>query len=117
VSISGSPTRSYLGGEVNFALTVRSLSPYLLLPDVILTIDLGPGMNLVGPPKYTIGNGCTGSTQKIVCDVNYLAPGLTGMYWFGVQFSEVGTHILAAHVTSDGFPGPAPTVYLIPVAD
>lgn len=114
VAIAGTPAKTYLGGEVNFELTVTNQSSYILLPDVVLTIELGPGMNLVGPPKVTIGNGCTGS-QPIVCHLNYLGSDQLGTVWFGVQFTQAGTHIVTAHATSNGFPGPAPTVYAIPV--
>ncbi len=114
VTLTGSPKSSYMGGEVNFQLIVTNKSSYLLLPGVVLAVDLGPGMNLVGPPKYTIGDGCTG-TQKIVCRMNYLGPDAVGTVWFSVQFTDAGEHVVTAHVTSNGFPGPAPTVYSIPV--
>jgi hypothetical protein len=91
ISISGSPKTSYRGGDVNYELTVQSLSQYLLLPDVVLTISLDPAMVLVGPPKVTIGDGCTG-TQTIVCRLNYLPAGESGTIWFGVQFEDPGTH-------------------------
>jgi hypothetical protein len=116
ISISGSPRSSYQGGDVNFTVGVTNPSPYRLLPDTVVTFDLDPGMNLVGPPQVTIGNGCTGS-GPIVCHLNYLPPSFTAMIYFGIQFADPGIHFLQAHLSSNGFPAPAPKPYRIGVGD
>jgi hypothetical protein len=116
ITISGSPRSSYTGGEVNFRVQVRNDSDYLLLPSTVVTFYLSPGMNLVGPPQVTIGNGCTGA-GPIVCHLNYLPPDLTAMINFGIQFTDPGAHELRARLTSDGFAAPAPPPYWIGVGD
>ncbi len=114
VTISGSPATSYVGGDVNFKVTVQNLSSIYFLPDVVLTFDLSPGMTLVGPPQVTIGDGCTG-TGPIVCHLNYLSSNSGGTVNFGIQFSNPGDHFLKAGLTSDGFAAPSPPPYVIGV--
>jgi hypothetical protein len=116
VTISGSPSSSYMGGDVNFRVNVKNDSAYLLLPNTVLTFYLSEGMNLVGPPQVTIGNGCTGN-RPIVCHMGYMGPDATGEVNFGIQFSDPGTHYLRAVLTSDGFAAPAPPPYAIGVGD
>jgi hypothetical protein len=116
VTISGSPSSSYTGGDVNFRVNVRNDSAYILLPHTLLTFYLSEGMHLVGPPQVTIGNGCTGS-GPIVCDMGYMGPTAQGQVNFGIQFSDPGTHYLKAVLTSDGFAAPAPPQYAIGVGN
>jgi hypothetical protein len=124
VSVTGKPSTSYTGGEVNFRLDAANYSSTYVLTDVVLTIDLSPGTTLVGLPKYTIGNGCRAGpaasywlakSQRVVCQLGYLSPGDRGTVWFGAQFSDAGDHFVTVHAASNGFSGPAPTVYRIPV--
>jgi hypothetical protein len=112
VKVYGSPASSYRGGEVNYRVEVTNLSPTLLLSDVVLTIKLAPGMQLVGPPKVEIGNGCSPQSGAVFrCDLNYMAGGWVTNVWFGIQFTWSGLNPLFARVSSDGFQGPPATEY------
>jgi hypothetical protein len=114
VGVSASPTSSYLGGEVNYRVDVTNESDNVLLPDVVLTLTLAPGMHLVGAPKLLSGIGCTGDTV-VRCRLDYLAPKQPTTVWFGIQFSDTGVHRLLARASSNGFAGPSATVYDVPV--
>lgn len=103
-SIDVSPRSSYLGGEVNYTVTVSSVGP-VLLNGIVLTVKLEQGMVLVGPPKVTLGGGCTG-TETLECDLGYLAPGQSTTVYFGVQFSQPGDETLVVVPSSNGFAAP-----------
>ncbi len=66
---------------------------------VHVTIDLGPGMELNGPPYTERGSGCTGTTT-IDCDLDFLEPGMTTPIHFAVKLTRLGVTTLTASVDS-----------------
>ncbi len=101
-SISGSSDTSAAGGEVDFVVTVGD-SGAATIPDLRLTIRLAPGMELLGPPAYERGSGCTG-TSELVCDLDHLDPGTTTAVRLGVRLISTGEQSLTASASSAGNP-------------
>jgi hypothetical protein len=62
---------------------------------VHVTIRLGPGMSLNGPPYTERGPGCTG-TNIVVCDLDFLEPGMTTPIRFAVKLNGLGATTLTA---------------------
>jgi hypothetical protein len=101
--LTGSSSEVQNGGHVNFDVAVRShesLTAWRLL----LTITLTPGLRLDGPPAYSIGSGCTGTTV-IVCNLDYLPPYHSTHVYFGATVTEQANQAVSAATTSDGIPG------------
>jgi hypothetical protein len=101
-SISASPTTSYLGGYVNFVVTVAY--PGNTYANVLLTVRLSPGMRLAGPPHYLVGSGCSGGST-FVCDIGYLPAGHSTNVYFGAQMTAVSPQTVSAGTTSAGAAG------------
>jgi hypothetical protein len=87
-SLNASPASSYLGGDVNLVASVDDHGTRGI-GGLSLTIDLSPGLHLVGPPAFSRGNGCTG-TGPVVCDLGFLKPRgeQVATVLFGVQVTE-----------------------------
>lgn len=102
-SISGSSSNSIPGGEVDFVVTASNTGT-TTLTDVVLTIELPAGMQLLGPPDYKRGTGCTG-TSKLVCKLDSLAGKTTTPVRLGVRLTESGTQTIGASASSSGNPG------------
>jgi hypothetical protein len=66
---------------------------------VRVTIELGPGMVLNGPPYTERGSGCTGTTT-IACDLDFLEPGMATPVRFAVKLTRLGVTTLTASVDS-----------------
>ncbi len=66
---------------------------------VHVTIALGPGMELNGPPYTERGSGCTGTTT-IDCDLDFLEPGMATPIHFAVKLTRLGVTTLTASVDS-----------------
>jgi Domain of unknown function DUF11 len=103
-SISAPSRDSYLGGEVNFTVNVTD-DGYLGAGNLLLTLNLSPGMRLVGPPAHTLGSGCTG-TATITCNLGtLLAKGAeTATVYFGVQITQPTDQKLTASASAVGDP-------------
>ena len=69
-TLSGDTSSSYPGGYVNLTGSVADEGGAGAV-NVVVTFQLSPGLRLAGPPAYTLGTGCTG-TSTIVCNVSYL---------------------------------------------
>jgi hypothetical protein len=69
-SISGSSTAAFPGDEVDFAVKLEDPTREAFT-HVVLTIELPPGMQLIGNPIYERGLGCAGSST-ILCNLDFL---------------------------------------------
>jgi hypothetical protein len=84
-TITGSRSIVLPNSEVDFIVTLANTvhSPFDQLK---LVVDLPRGVELLGPPAYDRGSGCTGTTT-IVCHPGYLAPGATASVRFGTKIT------------------------------
>lgn len=96
-SIQGSPAAAYPGSEVDFAVFVTNNGAQTA-DGVLLTIQLSPGMELLGPPYYERGSGCTGAAT-IECPLEFLGGGEGTVVRFAVRVSGSGDHTLTAAVS------------------
>ena len=103
-SISAPSNASYLGGEVNFVVSVVDRGS-VGAGNLSLVVKLSPGMRLVGPPAVTRGSGCTG-TSELVCDLGFLRPrsGQEATASFGVQITQPQDQRLTAQSSAQGDP-------------
>jgi hypothetical protein len=103
-SISAPSTDSYLGGDVNFKVSIVDRGT-VGAGDLFATIDLPPGMRLVGPPALTRGSGCTGS-KTLICNLGFLEPfgAQTATVVFGVQITQAAAQKLTAWSRAQGDP-------------
>lgn len=101
-SISADTSASYLGGEVNFNVSVTDRGT-VGAGGIVLTIHLPPGMRLVGPPAFTRGSGCTGNSV-LVCNLDFLTPkgAQQASIMFGVQITQPTSQLLTAWASSPG---------------
>lgn len=102
--ISGAPEESVPGGQVNFQITVTDRG-VVGAADLLLTVELPPGIRLVGPPKVTLGPGCRG-TATFVCDLVSLRPksGNTAFVWFGGEITQPFDQTVVAWASAAGDP-------------
>jgi hypothetical protein len=85
-SIVGTRTSARPGEEVD--LTVYLNNPTrLMLSDVLLTLQLSPGLKLLGPPFYERGSGCVG-TSTLVCHLDFLEARMSTLLRLGVQVTS-----------------------------
>jgi Domain of unknown function DUF11/Dolichyl-phosphate-mannose-protein mannosyltransferase len=87
-----------IGKEQDVDLSVANAGTGTAL-GVRVTIQLSPGMKLNGPPYTERGSGCTGTTT-IVCDLDFLEPGMTTPVRFAVKLTGLGVTTLTASVDS-----------------
>lgn len=99
-TLTASPLPSYLGGYVNVVVTVAYKGDEVAR-DLLLTLRLSSGMRLAGPPHYTIGSGCVG-TSTLVCDLDYLPANQSTQVDFGVQMLTVAPQTIRASTNSAG---------------
>ncbi len=90
--------RPLQGQEVDFAVYVAN-NGSASAPSVVLTIDLQPGLRLLGPPAIERGPGCTG-TRVVTCPLDFLASGASTTVRFAVQVERQG--ILAVKASATG---------------
>jgi len=85
ISAQISTTRpvSVAGDEVDFDVTVRNDLPEVM-HHVGLTVELPPGLELLGLPYYERGSGCTGRST-ITCNLDYLLGRMQTPVRFGVR--------------------------------
>jgi hypothetical protein len=105
-SISGSTTAAFPGDEVDF--TVRLADPTRnAFTHVVLTIELPPGMQLLGNPIYERGSGCTGSST-ISCNLDFLQGYTSTLVHLAVRISPsaVGKLDVRAWGSFSGVAGP-----------
>ena len=103
-SISADTPTSYPGGYVNFNVSVTDKGT-AGAGDLVLTVHLSPGMRLVGPPAFTRGSGCTGSST-LVCNIDFLRPdgAQQATVMFGVQITQPTSQQLTASASTQGVP-------------
>ena len=103
-TISADTAASYQGGEVNFNISVIDNGP-AGVGGLILTVRLSHGLRLVGPPAYTRGSGCTGTTT-LVCNLGFLRPkgAQQANVMFGAQVTEPTSQLLTASASAQGAP-------------
>jgi hypothetical protein len=87
VSIQGSSTTALPGQEVDFTIWSTNADPVHGYGDVVLRIELPPGLKLVGPPYHERGPGCTGATT-ITCPLVSLSPQMGTPIRFGVRLAN-----------------------------
>jgi hypothetical protein len=90
VAIQGSARSASPGQEVNFTVWSVDNDPSEGFGEIVLDLDLSPGLQLVGPPYYERGSGCTG-TQLITCALDSLRPGMGTPVRFAVRFGNVAS--------------------------
>jgi hypothetical protein len=88
VAIQGSATAASPGQEVDFTVWSADNDPSKGFGDVVLRLALSPGLELIGPPYYERGSGCTG-TQTITCALDSLTAGMGTPVRFAVRFGNV----------------------------
>jgi Ca2+-binding RTX toxin-like protein len=67
---------------------------------------LPTSLQLVGPPLYEFGSGCTG-TQQVDCYLDYIANGTTTKVIFEVRATTAGTASITGTLTADRDSNPA----------
>jgi hypothetical protein len=101
-TLAGDTSSSYPGGYVNLTASASDEGGVGAF-NVVVMFELSAGLRLAGPPAYTLGTGCTGSST-IVCDVPFLRPkgGSTATFRFGVQIAEHADQEVEASATAAG---------------
>jgi uncharacterized repeat protein (TIGR01451 family) len=90
-SVDATKTVAVPGDEVDFTVTVRNALNEIVT-GLRLTIRLPDGMQLLGPPFYERGSGCTGTTT-ISCNLDSLMQLMDTRVRFGVRvLPEGGDH-------------------------
>jgi hypothetical protein len=102
-----------VGDEVDFVITV-DYQGHDVANQLLLDLDLTKGMHLLGPPAYTIGSGCAG-TSAIVCNLDYLPAFQSTQIRLGVRITEPSNQTISASTTSAGAPGYTHPKVTIPV--
>jgi 4-amino-4-deoxy-L-arabinose transferase-like glycosyltransferase len=87
-----------VGAEKDFTVWVANAGTETAF-SVTLTLRLASGMRLLGPPAFERGSGCTGS-QTVVCNLDFLEPGMSTPIRFGVILTKPGVQTLVATATS-----------------
>jgi hypothetical protein len=102
--LSASSHESLPGGQVNFEISVTDRGA-VGAGDLFLTVELSPGMRLVGPPEATLGPGCRGSVT-VVCNLVSVRPksGNTAIVRLGVQITQPTDQTLTAWASAVGDP-------------
>jgi hypothetical protein len=98
VSVPGESGSAALGGEKDFTIWVANSGTETAF-SVKLTLQLARGMRLLGPPAYERGSGCTGR-RTVVCQLDFLEPGMSTPIRFGVVLTRTGVQTLVATATS-----------------
>jgi uncharacterized repeat protein (TIGR01451 family) len=100
-----SPTPG-LGGTIDFLAGIENTGDQTA-SSLVLTVQLPPGLRLVGPPYHERGRGCEG-TSVIRCDLDFLAGGSSTLIRYSVQVTGPGPQTMTAVATSsapDARPG------------
>ncbi len=87
VSIQGSATTALPGQEVDFTIWSTNADSVHGYGNVVLKIELPPGLKLVGPPYHERGPGCTGA-KTITCPLVSLSPHTGTPIRFGVRLAN-----------------------------
>jgi hypothetical protein len=101
-TLTATPGSSYPGGDVN--LTASVTDPGTVgVGGIDLTIELSPGLRLVGPPELSRGNGCR-EGSSIVCRLGFLRPRnkQVANVAFGVRVTERGDQRVGVVATAGG---------------
>jgi uncharacterized repeat protein (TIGR01451 family) len=102
-TIAPSRETASVGDEVDFTVTV-DYQGNTVANQLLLTVDLPPGMRLLGPPHYTIGSGCSG-LSTIVCNLDYLPANHSTQIQFGVEITRPSDQTVTAISRSAGVAG------------
>jgi hypothetical protein len=100
-SIRASSAFAIPGDEVDFVVTVENSSPRTGYAQVDVTIELAPGMRLLGRPAFERGAGCEG-TRTLTCRMGDLSPGTSTPVRLGVIVSRLGDQTLTTSLSADG---------------
>ncbi len=114
-SITAPSATSVFGGEVNFVVSVRDVGT-VGAEKLFLTINLSPGMRLVGPPAFTRGSGCTGRST-LVCNLGFLSPkgAQVATVMFGVLITQPTDQQITAWASAQGDPHSKPSSFHVSV--
>jgi hypothetical protein len=99
-AIAATPSTVRPGDKVALNVTVEN-GKILGVAHVTLTIALDPGLRLIGPPAFTRGSGCQGTTT-IVCDLDTLGPAMSTAVGLVAQLTEASSQRITARTTVDG---------------
>ena len=91
-SIQSNASAALPGDEVDFTVSLDNRMS-LGLRHVRLTVDLPRGMQLLGPPYYERGSGCTGTT-RISCNLDFLGPRTSTVVRLGVRVTPAAARKL-----------------------
>jgi hypothetical protein len=116
-SIVGTRTSAPPGGDVDFTVYVDNPTRSTL-SDVLVTLDLSPGLKLLGPPFYERGSGCVG-TSTLVCHLDFLEARMSTLLRLGVQVtsSPGSKEGIRASATSNGLRSRHSAAFEIAVAN
>lgn len=101
-SIAASSGLVRAGDDVSFVVTTWNPTE-LNITGVVLTIRLGPGMQLLGRPAFERGPGCTG-TSTLSCNLEFLEGGMSTTVRFGARVTEPSDQTVEASTASLGVP-------------
>jgi hypothetical protein len=103
-SITAPAGGSYLGGDVNFTVSVTNAGT-VGAGHLRLELVLSPGLRLVGPPALTRGTGCRGRST-LRCDLGFLQPqnGQHATVLLGAQVTQPRDQELRAWASAQGDP-------------
>lgn len=103
------------GQEVNFQIAVTNSSLYQGYAHVVLTIELTPGMRLLGTPYYERGLGCQGATT-IKCELTNLPAHTSTPIRLSVQIrTPAPQEMLTAIVNSGPYTSKHPATFVVAV--
>jgi hypothetical protein len=105
-NIQSNASAALPGDEVDFTVSLDNRME-LGLRRVRLTVDLPRGMQLLGPPYYERGSGCTGTT-RISCNLDFLGPRTSTVVRLGVRVTPAAPRELrvSAWGSTDSMAGP-----------
>jgi uncharacterized repeat protein (TIGR01451 family) len=101
-ALTGSSPNTNVGGEVNFTATVTD-SGTVGAGNLTMTVVLPSGTRLVGPPAFTLGSGCHG-TSTLTCNLGSLRPRNHGQaaIYFGLQVTRPGDQRVTVWASATG---------------
>jgi hypothetical protein len=111
-SIAANVGAVHPGQEVDFSLTAADTATDRGYGGVVLTIELPPGMHLLGTPYHERGTGCTG-TRTIRCSLDDLSPLATTLVRFNVSVTQRGPQTVRAHLSAIGARDEPPVTFTV----
>ncbi len=99
ISIASSIATAAPGNEVDFSLGITNETEEIQ-SDVVLRIDLPPGLTLLQAPYFERGSGCTG-TREIVCNLDFLLAGMSTPVRFQTTMTSPSDQVVTTVATSE----------------